>query len=355
LKTIALLASSLVALLALAGCSSGPNGKGTGGAAAGGASSSGKAGGSGGDGGTGGDQGGSAGSDIAGGAAGSGAGGAGGGTNCGSGSLDKQGCSCQDGDAPRQCYPGPAAQAGVGQCTMGTQQCITQGQGEFLTSSWGPCTGFGQPGPETCDDGLDNDCNGVVNDGCQCKDGDVQPCMLAGGPGTQPCQNGKWGICTCIEGSQQNCMTPDGKSGTETCVNGQWGSCNVNIPIVGQPCNPGDVQQPAAGVCPPFGNSPTSVLYCDDSGKWGCFPADDCSPAACKQCLETHCSAEMVNNQSAQCQTQLSKAVSWLEQCGPDRSGYFSNLSNGCASPNAQDLNQCKFQYCIMNGTCSFW
>src|SRR5437867_11268083 len=35
---------------------------------------------------------------------------------------------------------------------------------------------------EICDDGLDNDCNGAVDDGCSCTPGQVQPCFL-GPPG----------------------------------------------------------------------------------------------------------------------------------------------------------------------------
>jgi hypothetical protein len=66
-------------------------------------------------------------------------------TSCAADSLDLEGCDCQPSDAPRSCYPGPSAQAGVGACTTGTQACETTEQGEFAVGVWGPCEGAGQP------------------------------------------------------------------------------------------------------------------------------------------------------------------------------------------------------------------
>jgi hypothetical protein len=69
-------------------------------------------------------------------------------------------CSCSTG-ASQDCYPGPAAEAGIGQCQFGTQTCV--GDGEF--SLWGSCTGAIGPSGENCDDdGLDNDCDGVADE-----------------------------------------------------------------------------------------------------------------------------------------------------------------------------------------------
>jgi hypothetical protein len=56
----------------------------------------------------------------------------------------------------RSCYTGPAGTAGVGLCRTGSQTC---GAG-----SWGTCNGQVTPVAEVCD-GLDNDCNGVVDNG----------------------------------------------------------------------------------------------------------------------------------------------------------------------------------------------
>jgi hypothetical protein len=56
--------------------------------------------------------------------------------------LDREGCSCPAGSAPRQCYTGPAAKAGVGKCAYGAQSCMAQNES---TGTWGPCTGSVEP------------------------------------------------------------------------------------------------------------------------------------------------------------------------------------------------------------------
>lgn len=120
---------------------------------------------------------------------------------------------CQPGQM-HACYDGPNGTAGVGVCTPGTQICDQMGQ-------WsGPCVGEKLPGVEAgnCGDGLDNDCNGLIDcadPACKaemrcippdCQAGAMRPCY--DGPkgtagvgvckaGMEACtQQGKWsGIC----------------------------------------------------------------------------------------------------------------------------------------------------------------
>ncbi len=96
-------------------------------------------------------------------------------------------CVC----APRTqapCYPGAAAQVNVGVCRAGTARC--NAVGEFGT--WSACTGAVTPSPERCD-GVDNNCNGTVDDGCACTPGMTRQCY--GGPagtmGVGPCRAGR--------------------------------------------------------------------------------------------------------------------------------------------------------------------
>jgi hypothetical protein len=57
------------------------------------------------------------------------------------------------------CYTGPAGTRGVGACRDGSRTCAADG------FSWGPCTGSLLPAPEGggCEDGADNDCNGLLD------------------------------------------------------------------------------------------------------------------------------------------------------------------------------------------------
>lgn len=75
----------------------------------------------------------------------------------------------------------------VGICMAGTATCTS--------GSFGACSGV-LPGTETCDAArLDEDCNGVRNDGCACDEGDTRPCGSCGG--TQTCNSsGAFGTCS---------------------------------------------------------------------------------------------------------------------------------------------------------------
>jgi hypothetical protein len=75
--------------------------------------------------------------------------------NC-NGTTD-EGCQCVDGQT-QACYTGPAGTQNVGICKGGTATC-SGGQ-------WGSCVGQVVPKAEVCSNTLDDDCNGVVNNGC---------------------------------------------------------------------------------------------------------------------------------------------------------------------------------------------
>jgi len=96
----------------------------------------------------------------------------------------------------RPCYTGPAGTAGVGTCQYGIQTCAADG-------TWGPCVGEVLPQTETCNN-LDDDCNGVVDDGFD-KQNDPNNCGTCGHVCTTPngtpgCVNGQCTVAACDEG-----------------------------------------------------------------------------------------------------------------------------------------------------------
>lgn len=88
---------------------------------------------------------------------------------------------CTNGQT-KSCYTGPAGTEGVGVCKAGTETC-SQG-------SWGSCIGQVLPTAETCN-GLDDDCDGQVDNGnpgggAACITGKLGVCSQ----GTEQCQGG---------------------------------------------------------------------------------------------------------------------------------------------------------------------
>lgn len=81
------------------------------------------------------------------------------------GASDDGDCSCAPGEQ-QACYSGPDGTQGVGTCAAGTQTCGEAG--------WGPCEGDVTPAQEACAGGLDEDCDGAVDE-CVCGDGVQSP------------------------------------------------------------------------------------------------------------------------------------------------------------------------------------
>ncbi|HIN85357.1 MAG TPA: hypothetical protein EYN06_02670, partial [Myxococcales bacterium] len=83
----------------------------------------------------------------------------------------------------RGCYAGPSATLAYGECSLGARSCI---QGSYSV-----CESQVMPVAEICN-GLDDDCDGVTDEGCACADGATQPC----GSDQGSCESG---VSLCVD------------------------------------------------------------------------------------------------------------------------------------------------------------
>lgn len=129
---------------------------------------------------------------------------------------------------PRACYTGPSSTLDpvtglpMGLCDFGTQSCSL--------GAWGSCTGQVLPVSRECTldtnagDSKDNNCNGLVDEGCGCTSNT-----------TQACYTGPASTYVIVDGA----ITPKGNCevGTQTCVDSSWGACAGQVlPAADEDC-----------------------------------------------------------------------------------------------------------------------
>lgn len=87
-------------------------------------------------------------------------------------SYDLQGCLCATPGVAAPCYHGvPGAKSACN--VAGVQRCEV---GEDQKARWSICSGGSKPAPsEICHDGVDDDCDGKIDQGCTCSD-DIDLC-----------------------------------------------------------------------------------------------------------------------------------------------------------------------------------
>jgi len=204
------------------------------------------------------------------------------------------GCTC----APGSTTPCVTGLPGI--CSDGLATCLSDGSG------YGFCVGSTGPTPEVCGDGLDNDCDGVVDNGCRCTPGSTASCMT-----------GLFGICAL---GQKDCLTDGSGYGScyqitfpypEVCDDGLDSDCDGQVDCDDADCyGVGGCPIPFSGGCVPGDTKPCvvsgevgicadGVITCDTSGAfWGScvqihfgLDPEDCSDGLDNDCdSATDCS-----------------------------------------------------------------
>lgn len=228
----------------------------------------------------------------------------------------------------------------LGICAAGTLQCATGGGLE--------CVQTNQPLPaEICGNGLDDNCNGLVDEGCGpppvCTDG-----------ATRSCYDGATG-CTGTPGSTYTC-TGACRAGTQTCAGGAWGPCVGEVLPSPEVCNLGDDDCNGLvddGTTCPLGYACTSGIClpasCNLEGGVLCPTGYTCSGVVGGTCTAVNCPTTPCGP-GLVCQGGATPTC--VDPCAGVTCGAGSACSGGLCTAGGCHLAPCAATQVCLGGAC---